>query len=218
MSRRTRRLLAVLLAAASLPALAVGRYDARDGAECRDQVERNFAALAREMAAHGNWHGITSTWNRWRGPALEECEQMDAIEHTRRMRKANERLDAAIAVLSADGAIRDEARRAIAEEHAASFLAGILVFLAFPHSPYRDAHVALHAQYERYAAAPAASPRDCPAIQRALKSARTEHDLAVDALLRHEPEWRVHDQVRQAAIGEMQFQRFLARRAGCAGK
>lgn len=205
------RAIAVLAAAAlSPPALAIGRYDARDGAECRAQVEANFQALARDMAAHGNYRGITATWNRWRSPALEECEQMDTLERARRMQKANERLEAAITVLAGDGAIRDEARQAIAAEHAA--------ILAFPHSPYRDAHVALHAQFERYSAALSASPRQCPGILHALKSARTEHDLAVDALLRHEPEWRVHDQVRQAAIAEMQYQRFLARRAGCATK
>ena len=204
---RLPRALAGLLAALSLPALPIGRYDARDGDDCRAQVEANFQAIARDMAAHGNWHGITSRWNRWYVPAMQECAQMDDADRHRRMRKANERLDAAIAVLKGHGSIREEARRAIAEEHAA--------IEAFPSSPYRDAHIALHSEYQRYAAAVEATPRGCPEIRRAWKSARAEHDLAVDALLRHEPEWRLNDQVRQAAIAEMHFQEFQAQRAGC---
>jgi hypothetical protein len=188
--------------------MAIGRYDARDGEECRAQVEANFAAIAREMAAHGNYHGIVSTWNRWRGPALEECAQMDQAERTRRMQKVHARLEAAIGTLSSGSQVRDEEVRWLADEHAA--------IAAYPHSPWRDAHVALYAEFQRYSAALTASPAQCAGIERALKSARVEHDAAVDALLRHEPEWRVHDQVRQAAISEMQFQKFQAQRAGCA--
>jgi len=200
---------ALVVATFSFHAAAIGRYDARDGDECRAQVEANFQAIARDMAAHGNYHGITSTWNRWRGPALEECAQMDDADRYRRMRKANERLEAALTVLRGEGAVQEEVRRAIEDEHAA--------IEAFPHSAYRDAHQALYAQYLRYEAAPSSKAADCPRITRALKSARAEHDLAVDALLRHEPEWRVNDQVRQAAIAEMRFQQFLAKRAGCPG-
>lgn len=209
----TRRIL-VCLAAISFatPALAIGPYDARDGAECRAQVEANFQAIARDMAASGNYRGITSTWNRWRGPALQQCEQMDNAERYRRIRKANERLEAAIVILRENGGIRAEEVGWLAQEHTA--------ITSMPHSPYRDAHIALYMQYQRYADVPAgaSAPLRCDGIGRALKSARTEHDLAVDALLRREPEWRVHDQVRQAAIAEMQYQRFLAKRSGCAAK
>ena len=202
--------LVAVIALALLPfgAAAIGKYDARDGTECRAQVEANFQAMAREMAAAGNYRGITSNWNRWRGPAMEECEQMDRSVQAQRIEKAQARLDAAIATLRANGVIRPEEAQWLEREHAA--------ILAFPHSAWRDAHVARFSDFVRYASPPAAAKENCPGIQAALKGARTEHDLAVDALLRHEPEWRVHDQVRQAAIAEMQWQRFLAQRAGCA--
>lgn len=209
----TRRILVCLAALSSTtPAVAIGPYDARDGAECRAQVEANFQAIARDMAASGNYRGIGSTWNRWRGPALEQCEHMDNAERHRRMRKANERLEAAIAILRENGAIRAGEAGWLAQEHAA--------ITSMPHSPYRDAHIALYMQYRRYSDAPAGTTvtQRCDGIGRALKSARTEHDLAVEALLRREPEWRVHDQVRQAAIAEMQYQRFLAKRGGCASR
>jgi hypothetical protein len=209
----TRRIVICLAAiCGATPALAIGPYDARDAAECRAQVEANFQAIAREMAAGGNYRGITSTWNRWRGPAMEQCEQMDNAERHRRMRKANARLEAAIVILRENGGIRAEEVGGLAEEHTA--------ITSMPHSPYRDAHMALYMQYQRYANAPSgtSAPQRCEGIGRAMKSARTEHDLAVDALLRREPEWRVHDQVRQAAIAEMQYQGFLAKRSGCAAK
>jgi hypothetical protein len=188
-------------------AFAIGRYDARNGDECRAQVIANYNALAARAAAAGNTRAIASHWNRWAVPELEQCEQMDQAVRNTRMQAAHARLTAAITTLRQDGLVRDEEKRWLQQERDA--------IAEFPHAPYRDAVLALHADFLRYATtAPAAG--GCESIRRALKSARVEHDGAVDALIARTPDWRVNEQVRQAALAEMQFQRYQAQRAGCA--
>jgi hypothetical protein len=196
------------LACATNEAVAIGPYDARNGDECRAQVMANFNALAAESSAAGNPRAITSHWNRWAVPELEACERMDQAVRDERMRAAHERLMAAIATLKDEGVVRDEETRWLQREKEA--IAG------FPHAPYRDAVLALHADFLRYAAAPPPSGDACDGIRRAMKSARAEHDRAVDALLARTEPWRLHEQVRQAALSEWQFQRHLAKRAACA--
>lgn len=67
----------MLLAVASGQALALGRHDARNGDECRAQVNANFDALEAEMRVHGNLRGIAAMNRRGREPALADCEQLD---------------------------------------------------------------------------------------------------------------------------------------------
>jgi hypothetical protein len=193
-------------ACAAQGAFAIGRYDARNGDECRAQVLANYNALVAKAAASGNTRAIASDWNRWAVPELEECEQMDRAVRNARMQTAHERIMAAIATLRQDGVVRDEEKRWLQQERDA--------IADFPHAPYRDAVLALHADFLRYAA-PRPAAGACESIRRALKSARIEHDSAVDALIARTPDWRVNEQVRRAALAEMQLQRYQAQRAGC---
>ncbi len=212
----TPKLLAAALLASALPTLAhaIGRHDARNGDECREQVNANYEALVREMAAHGNYHGIASTDRRWRQPKLRECEQMDRTAREARMAKAHARLTAAIETLRSGGSVGDAEVRWLAEEQAA--------IAQFPEAPYRTAFLQLHQDFLRYVSAPPPIAR-CGEVLGALRAARHKHDDAVAALVagRSAPAdpadrtWRVHEQQRQAALAEIQWNRFLGVRAGC---
>lgn len=212
----TSKLIAAAVLASALPTLAqaIGKYDARNGDECRAQVNANYEALVREMAAHGNYHGIASTDRRWRQPKLRECEQMDRSVRETRMAKAYARASAALDTLRAGGSVPDEEIRWLASEQAA--------IVQFPEAPYRTAFLRLYSDLVRYASPPPPIAR-CGEVLGALAAAKSEHDAAVAALLagRSAPAdpadrtWRIQEDRRQGALSEMRWNRFLAVRAGC---
>ena len=91
----------------TLPSIAhsFGKYDSRNGDECRAQVNANYDALAAEMQAHGNLHGIAVMNRKHRAPDLEECDQMDQRAQEALMSKAYQRLSTAIETIRKNGSI-----------------------------------------------------------------------------------------------------------------
>lgn len=149
------------MAASLLPcaAHAFGKYDARNGEECRAQVNANYDAVVAEMRAHGNLRGIEVTNRRSRAPDLAECDQMDRQAREAVMVKAHQRLSAAIDDLKAHRPLPADQRLAVETDHEA--------ILKFPPAPYREACMRLYADYLRLqspnapppaASAPASSP------------------------------------------------------------
>jgi hypothetical protein len=151
---------------------AMGRLDARNGDECRAQVNANFDARAAEMRAHGNARGLAANEARGRQPALEECAQMDQRVRNEAMVDAYSRLSAAIETLRAGGDIPPAQQRALAADHDA--------MEKLPAAPYRTAYLRSHADYLRYlAVAPASTAashaaRAAPAAIRRCTSATGE--------------------------------------------
>lgn len=132
------------LATLILPGMAhsFGKYDSRNGDECRAQVNANYDARAAEMAAHGNFRGIASMNRRHRVPDLAECAQMDRQARESMMSKAYQKLSSAIESLKARGVVSADERRALAADHEA--------IQKFPPAPYREAYLRLYADYLRY--------------------------------------------------------------------
>lgn len=134
------------VAALMLPGIAhsFGKYDSRNGDECRAQVNANYDALAAEMKANGNLRGIAVMNRRSRAIDLAECAQMDQRARESKMVKAYQRLSAAIETLKARQSISADERRVVAADHE--------TILKFPPAPYREAYLRLHADYLRYEA------------------------------------------------------------------
>jgi hypothetical protein len=141
-------------------ALALGRYDARNGDECREQVNANFDAMAEKMRASGNARGVASMERRGRAVYLAECGQMDRSAQSSLLSKGYARLTAAQATLASGRALPPAERASLAEDHRA--------IVDYPHSAYRDAYLRLHAEVSALQAqlppgAPVAEPAPAPA-------------------------------------------------------
>ena len=124
-------------------ALAIGRYDARNGDECRAQVNANFDAATAQMRASGNLSGIASMNRRGRDVELAECEQMDRSVREATMTKAYRRLSAAVDTLRGQRPVPAGERRALEADYT--------MISKYPPTPYREAYLSLHVDYLRYA-------------------------------------------------------------------
>lgn len=137
---------ATWIAVMTLPPVvhAFGRYDARNGDECREQVNANYDAIVAEMRAHGNFRGIAATEERGRAVALADCELMDRQAQQATMSQAWQRLSTALETIRAGGEIPADERHVLAADHDA--------IAQFPPSPYGKAYLRLYADYMRYEA------------------------------------------------------------------
>ncbi len=168
-------LLGLLLA---LPgsALALGRYDARSGDECREQVNANFNAMAEQMRAAGNTRGLAAMEGRSRAAYLADCASMDISAQSALLSKGYARLTAAQTTLQGGRALPAAQRARLAQDHRA--------IVDYPHSAYRDAYLRLHAEVAAQQArlppgTPVAEPAPAPsaatpaaALEPALESGR----------------------------------------------
>lgn len=148
-------------AALMLPVIAYpfGKYDARDGDECRAQVNANYDALEADMRAHGNLHGIEAMNQRGRAIDLKACAQMDRQAREATMTKAWQRVSKAIETIKAGGTLSAAERRVLAADHEA--------ITAFPPAPYREDYLRLYADFMRYdAVAPAPPAADATRVFR----------------------------------------------------
>jgi hypothetical protein len=155
-SRRWPGSLSLVLAALMLPVIAYpfGKYDARNGDECRVQVNANYDDLEADMRAHGNLHGIDAMNQRGRAIDLKACAQMDRQAREATMSKAWQRLSKAIETIKASGTLSADERRVLAADHEA--------IATFPPAPYREAYLRLHAEFMRYDAVAPTSPAAAP--------------------------------------------------------
>jgi len=152
---------AISMVVLALPGIAhsFGRYDARNGDECRAQVNANYDALEAEMRAGANFRGIDAMNRRGRATDLADCDRMDRQAQDATMSRAFQRLSKALRSLQAGSAIPADEKRALAADHEA--------IVGFPPAPYRDAYLALHAEFMRYdAVAPAAPAAATPRMYR----------------------------------------------------
>jgi hypothetical protein len=153
----------ILTALTHAPAvLAIGRYDARNGDECRAQVNANYDAATAQMRANGNLRGIASMNRRGRDVELAECEQMDRSAREATMTKAYRRLSAAVDTLRDQRPVPAGERRALEADYT--------TILKFPPAPYREAYLHLHVGYLRYAELDRAASA-VPAIHRCTDAA-----------------------------------------------
>jgi uncharacterized protein DUF4124 len=143
---------AISMAVLALPGIAhsFGRLDARNGDECRAQVNANYDALEAEMRASGNLRGIDAMNRRGRATDLADCDRMDRQAQDATMSRAFRRLSQALRSLQAGSAIPADEKRALAADHEA--------IVGFPPAPFRDAYLALHAEFMRYDAVVPAPP------------------------------------------------------------
>jgi hypothetical protein len=208
----------VFAALSHSPAALAGRYDARNGAECRTQVNANYDAITARMRADGNLTGIGVVDQRGRALELAECAQMDNIAQVATMTKAYRRLSAAVDALRAQVQVAAVERRTIAAEYT--------TISAFPPAPYRDAYLRLHADFLRYTELHRAGVppgESCDTIRSLAAASRRQHDDAVTALLESrvtagETNWRQFEARRLAALSEMTWQGDRARMAGCSSQ
>lgn len=120
-------------------ALALGRYDARNGDECRAQVNANLGAMnARSRAEY-----------------LHDCNQLERRQQDSRMSIAYRRLGEVMDTLIAGAKPSAEALQAVDEEAKAIH--------DFKPAPYRDAYLQRHAEYLRLVEqGPTAAQRNAP--------------------------------------------------------
>jgi hypothetical protein len=208
----------VFAALSHSPAALAGRYDARNGDECRTQVNANYDAITARMRADGNLTGIAVVNRRGRDIELAECAQMDRSAQDATMTKGYRRLSAAVDSLRAQVQVAAGERRTIAAEYT--------TISTFPPAPYRDAYLRLHADFLRYTELNRAGVppgESCDAIRSLAAASRREHDAAVAALLEShatagETNWRQFEARRVAALSEMTWQGDRARMAGCSSQ
>jgi hypothetical protein len=211
-------MLIVFAALSHSPAALAGRYDARNGDECRAQVNANYDAITARMRADGNLTGIGVVDRRGRDIELAECAQMDTMAQVATMKKAYRRLAAAVDALRAQLQVAAGERRTITAEYT--------TISAFPQSPYRDACLRLHADFLRYTELNRTGVppgESCEAIRSLIAASRRDHDAAVTALLESratagETNWRHFEARRVAALFEMTWQGDRARMAGCSSQ
>lgn len=215
------RAIALLLAVAALPALAMD--DLYEGKRCKAEVE---------MRTGDRYERIVER---------DQCEQRARQARERVMIAAYERLERAISVLRRPSTVTADEQQAVNRDYA--------LISAFPAAPYRAAYLRLHADYLRYLGLsistiiyrcagaggtvsysqyPCAgeqteikTPESCADVGRAYSASRAVHDLAVAQLLASKTtpgatNWRVWEQQRLAALSDLMFHRDRARLAGCA--
>lgn len=132
----------VLLIASVGGARAIGPRDARNGEECRAQVNAHFDAVEAEMLAYGNYRGIAVTEDEGRGPMLLDCKGFEDSLQGEQIAAALQRLSLAIDTLRTGHALT-----AVTIEQLATDRAGIEEM-----SPqlYRHEYLLQYADYQRY--------------------------------------------------------------------
>src|SRR5690348_16814005 len=149
----------VLLIASVGGARAIGPRDARNGEECRAQVNAHFDAVEAEMLAYGNYRGIAVTEDEGRGPMLLDCKGFEDSLQGEQIAAALQRLSLAIDTLRTGHALT-----AVTIEQLATDRAGNE---RMPPLPYRHDWPPQYAQYHRYRSFAAArgamaTPGDSP--------------------------------------------------------
>lgn len=141
------RAVAVLLlwVAGSGAAGAIGPYDARNGDECRAQVNANYDAVEADMRAHGNYAGIAAVEDEWRGPGLLDCERLDRLLQQEQLSAAMLRLSSAIDNLRAGHTLTAGAIQRLDADRAS--------IVKMSARPYRREYLLQYADYQRYLAA-----------------------------------------------------------------
>lgn len=140
-----------LLAAFSLLATgiettyAIDPYDARNGDECRAQVNANYAAMEDRMRAQGNYAGISVVEDHMRGPDLLSCKGLDNILQNDQMSAASHRLSSATDSLRGGHLLSNSLIQGLGADNAA--------IIKMPPSPYREYYLHQYTDYQRYLSA-----------------------------------------------------------------
>ena len=138
---------------------ALGPYDARNGDECRAQLNAAYDAREAKMRAEGNDRGIAWTEEQ-RPAALAQCKALDRILQNERVSSAFTRLSSAMEALFKGRAPPSVLMQAADADHTA--------ILKMPSGdPYRDYYLGQYADYQRYfSLLPQATAAPAPAIYR----------------------------------------------------
>lgn len=121
---------------------AAGPFDARNGNECRAQLNAAYDAREAEMRAEGNARGIAWTEEQ-RREALDQCKALDRILLNERVSSSLPRLSSAMEALRNGRAPQEALTQAVDTDHTA--------ILKMPsRSPYRDYYLKQYADYQRY--------------------------------------------------------------------